>query len=361
VLDAGDSRFVTSGRVAIALALRAHGIGLGDRVLLPAYHCTSMVEPVAWTGATPVFYRMHPDTRPDLDDIASKCSAGARALIVTHYFGFTQDMLKFRSLCDKHGLLLIEDCAHAFFGSVGNHAVGALGDYAIASAMKFFPLYDGGVLVSSRHSLAGIDLHANTFRFEMKSALNILEHAVQYGRLRPFAMPLRTLMRAKDAVWSSLKRRSPDAHVATAPIAADGAYEFDPSWLDKRMTRASRVVLSASARLRIVERRRENYNHLLAELGSLRGATPLFPQLPTHVVPYVFPLRMEAPEHVFPLLKQGGVPILRFGEYLWSGVDAQVCAVTADLSRRVFQFPCHQELRQHELDWIIARVRAALT
>ena len=46
VLDAGNCRFVTSGRVAIALALKQMKIGAGDSVMVPAYHCASMIEPV---------------------------------------------------------------------------------------------------------------------------------------------------------------------------------------------------------------------------------------------------------------------------------------------------------------------------
>ena len=51
--------------VAIALALKQMGIGPGDTVLVPSYHCASMIEPVIWAGATPLFYRIrlkHPGT-----------------------------------------------------------------------------------------------------------------------------------------------------------------------------------------------------------------------------------------------------------------------------------------------------------
>ena len=57
VLDFPLVKFVTSGRVAIALALQQMKIGKDDKVLLPAYHCGAMVEPIIWVGATPVFYK----------------------------------------------------------------------------------------------------------------------------------------------------------------------------------------------------------------------------------------------------------------------------------------------------------------
>jgi hypothetical protein len=73
----------------------------------------------------------------------------------------------------------------------------------------------------------------------------------------------------------------------------------------------------------------------------------------------VFPLLCDEPHMLFRQLKQAGVPVIRFGEYLWPGVDATVCEHSVDLSRRVLQFPCHQELRDGEIDWMIAQVRAA--
>jgi perosamine synthetase len=52
--------------------------------------------------------------------------------------------------------------------------------------------------------------------------------------------------------------------------------------------------------------------------------------------------------------------LTRFAEQLWPGVDATVCVNSTALSRRVLAFPCHQELRDAELDWIAAQVREAL-
>ena len=135
-------RLASSGRVAIALALRHLGIRPGEQVLLPAYHCTAMVEPVQWASAAPVFYRIHPDTSVDLEHLQRLLTPLTRAVIVVHYFGFPQQLSSLRAFCDTHRLALIEDCAHAFFGEEAGRPLGSCGDYAIASAMKFFPIYE---------------------------------------------------------------------------------------------------------------------------------------------------------------------------------------------------------------------------
>ena len=95
-------------------------------------------------------------------------------------------------------------------------------------------------------------------------------------------------------------------------------------------------------------------------LGQLAGCRPLFAELPDGVVPQVFPLLVDAPERVFPILKKAGVPVIRFGEFLWEGMDEKICPVSADLSRRVFQLPCHQELTESEIEWMIGAVRSAV-
>jgi len=108
---------------------------------------------------------------------------------------------------------------------------------------------------------------------------------------------------------------------------------------------------------RIATRRRENYITLLEALTGLPGCYPLFARLPDGVIPYVFPLIVEEPEKFFKPLKNLGIPMIRFGEFLWQSVEANICPVSTSLSRQVFQFPCHQELTPEELDWMIREIR----
>src|SRR5438067_13895466 len=93
LLDDADVRMVTSGRIAIGLALRALGVGAGDLVLVPAYHSPSMIPPAHWRGAEVGFYRVRPDTAPDLADIEAKLAGGrVKAILATHFFGIPHDL-----------------------------------------------------------------------------------------------------------------------------------------------------------------------------------------------------------------------------------------------------------------------------
>ena len=361
VLEAGEVKYVTRGNIAIALALIHAGIGAADQVLLPAYHCISMVEPVVWRGAEPVFYRINADTSPDLDDVVQVLTPRARAFLVPHYFGFPQNMQRIRAFCDEHRLILIEDCAHAFFGLHAGRPLGSFGDYAIASAWKFFPVCEGGCLVSSRRSLAGLQLESPGLLFHIKVLLDTLEQACEYRRLRPLNLLLEPLLRAKNAVWKKIKPQPVAKGTDIEGGTADQAFsDFQPPWVRRTSSLAARFIISTASKARIVNNRRANYLKLQAATGDLPGCRPLFAELPAATVPQVFPLLIDEPEQIFPMLKSQGVPIIRFGEFLWPGMPRARCPVSVDLSRRVFQFPCHQELLPEELEWMAGCIRKAL-
>lgn len=360
ITDAGPARLVTSGRVAIALALREMGVGAGDQVLVPAYHCGSMIEPVIWAGATPVFYRVHADTSVDLDDLGAKLGPRVKVLMATNYFGFPQPLDRLRAFCDRHGLLLLEDCAHSFLGEYRGRPLGAWGDYAIASSMKFFPIYEGGCLVSSRLGRAAVPLRSAGAGFEAKAAINALEDSCAHARLGLLRALLAPPMALKSWLWSRIKARNPARAQPMAPGSSDGGFSFDPAWLDKRCSLFSRLMVRLVSRRRMGALRRRHYLRLLQELAGLPGCRPLHAQLPDGVYPWVFPLWVEQPQQAFVALKQAAVPVLRFGEYLWPGVNAELCPNSVALSRHVLQFPCHQELTPDELGWMIGRIRAVL-
>ncbi len=355
ITDLDEVRLVTSGRVALALAMRAIGIKAGERVLVPAYHSLSMIPPILASGAELAFYRIGTDASVDLDDVAARLD-GARALVVVNYFGVPQDLVAIRAFCDRHSLAMVEDCAHSFFGACCGQPLGSFGDYAIGSSMKFLPIYEGGCLVSRTHSLAGLTLMAAGPGFELKAALATVERALAYGRLPLARLPLAL----KDRLWKLFRRRSgPAAAGAMTPSSSDSSYDFDPRWLDKRSALFSRLVLRFAARGRVA-RRRANYLALQEALRDVAGIPALFAALPADVYPWAFPVVAADPARIFAPLKEAGVPIIRFAETLWPGVDASVCQNSSALSRRVLAFPCHQELTQAELTWMIATIRRVL-
>ncbi len=362
VLSLPNKRYVTSARVAIALALQRLGVGPGDRVLVPAYHCLSMVEPIVFCGAEPVFFPLTPTLEVPIDAIAAFDLSRVRAMIVTHYFGFPQAMASICAFAAARGIHVVEDCAHAIFGVADGRPIGSWGDYAAVSLMKFFPVYDGGCLVSASRTLDDVALRRPSNRFEAKAFLNSIERGLFYRRFPGMQAVAKTTLVAKDAMWRAIKRlrasRSTTPFAYHDPAASDGVNGLDPAWLDRQISFASQQLVERLPIERIVDRRRRHYRRLASALADLPGARPLFAELPDGVVPYVFPLWVDRPQRVFVRLKNDAVPLFRW-ERLWDDAAVRVDPQSARYATEIFQLPCHQELTDADLEWIIERVRAA--
>src|SRR6267143_972197 len=109
--NTAPTHYVFSGRTAIFHGLRVLGISAGESVLVPAFNCASLVEPIRRHGARATFYKVNSDCSPDFDDLVRRIDAKTRAVVALHYFGFPQPLTRFRDLCLERGLYLIEDCA----------------------------------------------------------------------------------------------------------------------------------------------------------------------------------------------------------------------------------------------------------
>jgi len=350
----GPSLNVFSARYALAHALRLLGIGESDRVLLPAYHCTAMVAPCVSLGATPVFYRVTPTLDVDYDDLVSR-SEGARALVAVHYYGFPQDLARLRRICDERGMALIEDCAHAFFGRSDGQPIGSAGDFAIGSPWKFFPVRDGGCLVSSSRHSVELNLRGAGWSLELRAWVRTIETAGRYGRLRPISWLMALAQRVRSLRRVRATREAVDPRLRSSL----GDLEYEPIWLDRLPSQCSRWIVAHSGRRRIVERRRENFEWLVSRLEGTPGLRLVHSSLPEDVVPYVLPVVFENAAPVFRCLKCAGVPVLRFGEIRWPDLERGICPVADRYSERLFQFPCHQELTQRERAWIASQIQQA--
>jgi perosamine synthetase len=360
VVDNGRAVYVAAGRMAISHALEMIGIRPGQKVLVPAYHCVSMVEPIVHFGGDPVFYALRDDLSIDLDDIAAKIDQRTCALMAVNYFGFPQDLSAIRRFCDDRGLAFIEDCAHSFFGSFGGRPLGSFGDFAIASLTKFFPVRDGGCLIANatRSGHQRLALRSQGIGANIAAVLDTLEDAVHLGRLGALKPAVNLINRGKQiirALAPGAKRRRSDN---PAQLRSGQPGGFDPSWMGVRATAASQVVGEYASRRHIVESRRRNYLRMVQEFSGLRGCRPVFPRLGDGVVPYMFPLWVDHLPDRFATLEDSAVPMQRFGQFPWPGMDPGTCDITAQLARNSIQLPCHQGLTEDEILALVSRVRA---
>ena len=149
-----------SGTDALALSLRAAGVGPADEVIVPAYTAAATWMAVASAGARPVGVDVDP--RTGLIDTAAAASAVGpltAAIVAVDLFGRLSPLDELRQLADRHRLLLVEDAAHA--AGVCQHGSGPPGSGAAdAVAFSFYPtkplacLGDGGAVATDRADLA---------------------------------------------------------------------------------------------------------------------------------------------------------------------------------------------------------------
>lgn len=138
---------------ALALALRAWGVGPGDEVVVPANTYIATWLAVSHVGARPVPVEPDPDTRNiDPGRIEEAVTRRTRAIIAVHLYGQPADMDPIMAIAADRGLKVLEDCAQAHGARYKGRRVGALGD---AAAFSFYPtknlgaLGDAGAVVTS--------------------------------------------------------------------------------------------------------------------------------------------------------------------------------------------------------------------
>ena len=142
---------VASGTDALHLAIDALGIGEGDEVITTPFTFFATVEAILYTGATPVFVDIEPDTlNIDVSQIEANITGKTKAILPVHLFGHPADMRTILNIAKKHRLKMIEDCAQSFGAEANGKKVGSIGD---AGCFSFYPSKnlggygDGGMII----------------------------------------------------------------------------------------------------------------------------------------------------------------------------------------------------------------------
>jgi dTDP-3-amino-3,4,6-trideoxy-alpha-D-glucose transaminase len=188
---------VGTGTDAIALALRACGIGPGDEVITAPLSAAFSALAVMMAGARPVFADIDP-ARLTLDPSAAAAlvTPKTRAIMPVHLYGQPADMTAVMAVAARHNLLVIEDCCQAHGATCNGRPVGSFG---AAAAYSFYPtknlgaLGDGGAITTAD---PGIASHLKRLRnggqtrryqhgeFGVNSRLDEIQAAVLRARLR---------------------------------------------------------------------------------------------------------------------------------------------------------------------------------
>lgn len=150
-----------SGREALLAILRALKCRAGEEVIVQGYTCVVVPNAIIAAGMTPVFADIEEDTlNLDVAEVEKLITPQTRAIICQHTFGIPAFTKELRSLCDRHSLMLIEDCAHIIPDAAGPKEIGHLGDAMFFSfgRDKAISGVAGGAALSKHPEIAD-DLH----------------------------------------------------------------------------------------------------------------------------------------------------------------------------------------------------------
>ena len=147
-----------NGTDSLYIIMRMLDIGEGDEVITVSNSWISSSETITQTGAKPVFIDVHPEYfSMDESHLQSKSTSKTRAVIAVHLQGQACEIATIKTICDQHGLHLIEDCAQSNFSQYKDKRVGL---YGIASSFSFYPgknlgaFGDAGCIISNDDVLA---------------------------------------------------------------------------------------------------------------------------------------------------------------------------------------------------------------
>ncbi len=142
---------LASGGQALQIALRAAGVQPGDRVLTNGFTLAPVPGAIAAVGAKPLLVETNENLRPDLDDLEAKAAHGsARVLMLSNMRGHLPDMDAVQAICQRHGLLLMEDCAHTMGATWKGRQSGTFGIAGCFSTQTYKHMNsgEGGILTS---------------------------------------------------------------------------------------------------------------------------------------------------------------------------------------------------------------------
>jgi hypothetical protein len=338
----GVRRFAR-GRYALRAAFAAAGLGPGGLLLAPSYHCRTILDPALALGAQVALYPLHEDLRPDLSAIealVAGAGAAARVLLVPHYFGIEQPhatMESLGALCARHGLVLVEDCAHAWMVAQRRALAGlAPGRMLVASPYKYFACPDGGLLWGDPGLLPSQG-GAPGLMAELRAVRALTARPAQ---ALPAALP------SPQAGSRGVEHRGRE----------DGPSRYYDAALERRdALLLTRWLVERAQPEEIARRRRRRYRQWLDASAGWRRARALAPALPDDCAPYMFPLLIERPDPDFFRLKAAGLPIWR-----WDDMAVSECAIATRYRSRLLQLPCHQGLSDAQMDWMLNLTREVL-
>jgi dTDP-4-amino-4,6-dideoxygalactose transaminase len=354
--------FWYNARAAIHQGARALGLNAGQTVLVPAYSCGSEADALLKAGLGVRYFRVQPDLSPDYDHLRRLTDEGRfHALLITHYFGFAQDMDAVVKFASDRGLAVIEDNAHGLYSLDHlQRRLGSLGDIGIFSFSKSLALPDGGALLVNHPSADGL-LPTPGRPPQFLPVAGKMKHLLEQAAARRAPGLTADIKRhVLDPCTASLKRvltndstPAMDEHIREKSLT-----ELRLERADWTMSRVARLLLARVDHVRIPSARRRNFVALLTATRNLRRTRSLFDSLPEGCCPMFYPIVVDEPVKLQRFLATRNIFCKRFWSFFHDSLPERDFPDESRLKRTVLALPIHQDLGEGEMAVIASQLEA---
>lgn len=148
---------VSSCGAAMFIALKALGVRAGDKVLTSTFTLSPVPGAIAHACADAILVETSADYTTDLDDLERKAAtSGAKVFLLSHMRGHIADLQAVKTICDRHGIAIVEDCAHTMGAKWDGKPTGTWGKVGCYSTQTYKHINsgEGGLLVTDDDDVA---------------------------------------------------------------------------------------------------------------------------------------------------------------------------------------------------------------
>jgi dTDP-4-amino-4,6-dideoxygalactose transaminase len=300
-------------------------------------------------GANVKYYNVKKDCSLDQEDLISKIDGKTCAIVVIHYFGFSQSLQFVKDFSRKQNLFLIEDCAHVLPVADEGPPLGRSGDISIFSMWKYFPMPDGGALVVNNTGLHVHVQYRKGVSVFMKGTKNALDRLVHDSKSEKMKMVYNWLALSTKAVWGIIAGCDRDDVAVSLDPFSEDLYLED---VNQGMSTWSKRIFKNADVKSIIEKRRSHYEFYLRSFQGIDQLRIFFPDLGGGICPLVFSFAVDGAEEFHLKLRMKGIPATT-----WGGVVHPSCPMNSfpdadHLYRNLVMLPVHQSLAEDDLRYI---------
>jgi dTDP-4-amino-4,6-dideoxygalactose transaminase len=332
-------RFFSRGMWAMAEGVTAiidkRGKKNGE-VWLPDYFCNESLAPLRNKEVKLYFYPIKNDLSPDWDKLELRIikHIPPDVFILVHYFGFPNLLEEAMLFCAKHGVELLEDCAHLLLP-----ANGCGRNIAVFSPRKLLALPEGGLLIMPYNTAQ------QTLKFGANKKLIFKWLALRLAQ---------KMMLNMGISWHYFRKTcSSNANSSNADKISGNRKIFPDKYT------ISLLGVMEKDLDYVVGKRRANYMRLLRAIDAIKECRPLFPSISDHVCPYALPLIVfEERDAVVKKLNYFGITTSS-----WPDLPPEVLQkpdeheIAIWLQEHILLLPVHQDLSDKQVEYMAFKLR----